>query len=236
MVKNKKKLPNKNISLEYQIKTRYRDKKLSSMSREVKNLQGNDWFQKNISKDSRTKQTNITQPNIKIKIKLLKKIKKEDKKHEEKKTKLNINEINDNTNNEKKSANNNKKINQKKIYSEINKYFFQGNEYFDLKEIFIFLNDKLKINLDSPNIKIKDKEYFKAKMNELLNKLFVIYFNKILITEKNLCKFLEFLSQYVKLETNEVINLLNTKIVKKSIEEKIELEQYFKPRLILVEK
>ena len=130
----------------------------------------------------------------------------------------------------------NQKIEPKKIYIEINKYIFQGNEYFDLKEILNILYDKLKINLDSPNNKIKDKDEFKLKMNEILNKLFIIYYNKILITENNLNLFLEFLSKYIKLEPKEIIKLLNTNNIKHTIKENIQLDQYFKPRLILVEK
>ena len=97
------------------------------------------------------------------------------------------------------------------------------------------LNEQLHINLDSIS-KIKDKDVFKKEMNEILDKLFLIYFNKILITEENLKKFLDYLSQYIKLDTNEIIKILNMKIVKQTIEENIQIEQYFKPRLILVEK
>ena len=97
------------------------------------------------------------------------------------------------------------------------------------------LNEQLHINLDSIS-KIKDKDVFKKEMNEILDKLFLIYFNKILITEENLKKFLDYLSQYIKLDTNEIIKILNMKIVKQTIEENIQIEQYFKPRLVLVEK
>ena len=141
-----------------------------------------------------------------------------------------------NSGDNKKGKNLNQKPEPKKIYTEINKYIFQGNEYFDLKEILNILYDKLKINLDSPNNKIKDKDEFKLKMNEILNKLFIIYYNKILITENNLNLFLEFLSKYIKLEPKEIIKLLNTNNIKHTIKENIQLDQYFKPRLILVEK
>ena len=236
MVKYKKKLPNNNSSYEYQIKTRNRDKKINSMSREVKNLQGNDWFQKNNSSNSKIKNTNLKQSNIKIKIKLLKQIKKDDKKSNQniinKTPELNSIILKDN----KKGKHANQKKETKKVHTEINKYIFQWNEYFDLKEVLTFINDKLNINIDSQNNKIKDKDEFKIKMNDILKKLFVIYFNKILITEQNLKIFLEFLSEYIKLEVNEIIQYLNMKNNKQRIEENIELEQYFKPRLVLVEK
>ena len=182
------------------------------------------------------KSINLNQANPKIKIKLLKKIKKYNKKSDNQIIKSNLNEKQIDSTDTKNGKMVNKKIEPKKIYIEINKYLFQENEYFDLKEILTFLYDKLKINLDSPNIKIKDKEEFKQKMNEMLNKLFIIYFNKVLITEKNLNIFLEFLSKYIKLDTKEIINLLNMKNIKHTIEENIQLEQYYKPRLILVDK
>ena len=236
MAKNKIKLSNKNSSNDYQIKTRHREKKLTSMSREVKNLKENNWLNKNNSQSLQLKSINLNQANPKIKIKLLKKIKKYNKKSDNQIIKSNLNEKQINSTDTKNGKMVNKKIEPKKIYIEINKYLFQENEYFDLKEILTFLYDKLKINLDSPNIKIKDKEEFKQKMNEMLNKLFIIYFNKVLITEKNLNIFLEFLSKYIKLDTKEIINLLNMKNIKHTIEENIQLEQYYKPRLILVDK
>ena len=157
-------------------------------------------------------------------------------KSHQKDIKINLGEKPNHLENNKKGKNINQKSEPKKIYIEVNKYIFQGNEYFDLKEVLAYLYDKLKINLDSSNNKIKDKEEFKIKMNEILDKLFVIYFNKILITEDNLKKFLEYLSQYIKLEPNEIIKSLNMKNKIQKIEENIELEQYFKPKLILVEK
>ena len=236
MAKNKIKLSNKNSFNDYQIKTRHREKKLTSMSREVKNLKENNWLNKNNSQSLQLKSINLNQANPKIKIKILKKIKKYNKKFDKKIINLSLDEKPNNQNDIKKGKIVNQKIESKKIYIEINKYIFQGNEYFDLKEILNILYDKLKINLDSPNIKIKDKEEFKQKMNEMLNKLFIIYFNKVLITEKNLNIFLEFLSKYIKLDTKEIINLLNMKNIKHTIEENIQLEQYYKPRLILVDK
>ncbi len=236
MAKIKIKLSNKNSSNDYQIKTRHRNKKLSSMSREVKNLIENDWFHKNNLNNSKMKNTHINKPKVKKRIKSLKKIKKDNGKSHQKIIKSNLDKKPTNSGDNKKGKNLNQKPEQKKIYTEINKYIFQGNEYFDLKEVLTFLYDKLKINLDSPNNKIKDKEEFKAKMNEILSKLFVIYFNKILITEENLNIFLEYLSQYIKLEPKEIIKLLKVKNFTHKIEENIELEEYFKPRLILVEK
>ena len=135
----------------------------------------------------------------------------------------------------KTGKNINQKKDFKKIYVEIRKYKYQDKEYFDLKEVLSLLNEQLHINLDSIS-KIKDKDVFKKEMNEILDKLFLIYFNKILITEENLKKFLDYLSQYIKLDTNEIIKILNMKIVKQTIEENIQIEQYFKPRLVLVEK
>ena len=226
----------KNSSGDYQIKTRQRDKKLTSMSREVKDLKENNWFNKNNSQSLQLKSINLNQANPKIKIKILKKIKKYNKKIDKKIINLSLDEKPNNQNDIKKGKIVNQKIEPKKIYIEINKYIFQGNEYFDLKEILNILYDKLKINLDSPNNKIKDKDEFKLKMNEILNKLFIIYYNKILITENNLNLFLEFLSKYIKLEPKEIIKLLNTNNIKHTIKENIQLDQYFKPRLILVEK
>jgi len=236
MAKNKIKISNKNSSVEYQIKTRHRDKKLTSMSREVKNLIEDDWFQKNNLKTSKLKSKQIHKPKAKIRLKLVKKNKKDVNKSHQKDIKINLGEKPIHLENNKKGKNINQKSEPKKIYIEVNKYIFQGNEYFDLKEVLAYLYDKLKINLDSSNNKIKDKEEFKIKMNEILDKLFVIYFNKILITEDNLKKFLEYLSQYIKLEPNEIIKSLNMKNKIQKIEENIELEQYFKPKLILVEK
>ena len=226
----------KNSSDDYQIKTRHRDKKLTSMSTEVKNLKENNWLNKNNSQSLQLKSINLNQANPKIKIKILKKIKKYNKKIDKKIINLSLDEKPNNQNDIKKGKIVNQKIEPKKIYIEINKYIFQGNEYFDLKEILNILYDKLKINLDSPNNKIKDKDEFKLKMNEILNKLFIIYYNKILITENNLNLFLEFLSKYIKLEPKEIIKLLNTNNIKHTIKENIQLDQYFKPRLILVEK
>ena len=226
----------KNSSDDYQIKTRHRDKKLTSMSREIKNLKENNWLNKNNSQSLQLKSINLNQANPKIKIKILKKIKKYNKKIDKKIINLSLDEKPNNQNDIKKGKIVNQKIEPKKIYIEINKYIFQGNEYFDLKEILNILYDKLKINLDSPNNKIKDKDEFKLKMNEILNKLFIIYYNKILITENNLNLFLEFLSKYIKLEPKEIIKLLNTNNIKHTIKENIQLDQYFKPRLILVEK
>ena len=226
----------KNSSGDYQIKTRHRDKKLTSMSREVKNLKENNWLNKNNSQSLQLKSINLNQANPKIKIKILKKIKKYNKKIDKKIINLSLDEKPNNQNDIKKGKIVNQEIESNKIYIEINKYIFQGNEYFDLKEILNILYDKLKINLDSPNNKIKDKDEFKLKMNEILNKLFIIYYNKILITENNLYLFLEFLSKYIKLEPKEIIKLINTNNIKHTIKENIQLDQYFKPRLILVEK
>ena len=237
MVKNNNKLSTKATSLDYQIKTRNRIKKLSNLSREVKNLNENNLLQKANPNNSKLKKSNIKKQKKKIKTKILKKIKKVEKSSIVKDIKINLSEFTNNIKIDINGKNVNKKIeSKKKIYIEIKKYKYQNKEYFDLKEALTFINEQLKINLDSPNKKLIDKEKFQIEMNELLNKLFVIYFNKILITEENLNIFLDFLSQYIKLEPNEIIKLLNTKNIEQNIEEKIVLEQYFKPRLILVEK
>ena len=232
MVKNNKIVSNKNSSNDYQIKTRNRHKKLTSMSRELKNIKENNWLQKINSKDLKSKNTKENKAKNRIKTKFVKKLKKIDKKI----ININLEEKSINSNHDKKGKNVIKKIELKKTHVEINKYRYQGNEYFDFKEVIAFLYDQFNINLDSPNNKVKDKEDFKIKMNALFNTLFVIYFNKIFITETNLYKFLNFLSEYIKLDAKEVIRLLNLKNTIKTIEENIILEQYFKPRLILMEK
>ena len=54
MVKIKKKLKLKTISnSNYQIKTRHREKKLSSMSREIKNLQESQWLTNDSTSNSK---------------------------------------------------------------------------------------------------------------------------------------------------------------------------------------
>ena len=233
MVKNKNKISKKNSSIDYQIKTRNRLKKLSSMAREVKNLQESDWFQKTEQKNSKPKGSNINKPRKKAK----KKIKSDNEKLMLKNIKIILNDKNNdiNINMNKTGKNINQKKEHKKIYVEIRKYKYKEQEYFDFKEVLSLLNEQLHINLDTSN-KIKDKGNFKKEMNEMLNKLFLIYFNKILITEENLNKFLDYLSHYIKLDTKEIIKLLNMKIVEQTIEENIQIEQYFKPRLVLVEK
>ena len=169
--------------------------------------------------------------------KINKKIKSENDNSLLKNVKIILNEKNNdiNINMNKTGKNINQKKDIKKINVEIRKYKYQNEEYFDLKEVLSLLNEQLHINLDSIS-KNKDKDDFKKEMNEILNKLFLIYFNKILITEENLKKFLDYLSQYIKLDTKEIIKILNMKIVQQTIEENIQIEQYFKPRLVLVEK
>ena len=73
-------------------------------------------------------------------------------------------------------------------------------------------------------------------MNDMLKKYFVIYYNKILISQTNLFNFLNYISKYVKFDANEVINLLVDKSKIQVIQENISLEQYFRPTLFLVEK
>ena len=261
MVKTKKKLKIKN---NYQIKTRNRDKKLNSMSREIKNLQETQWLAntnlnntKNNSQNSRTSK----KENQKISTRFSK-INKKGKNKKDLKVKTNLNKkintkkVNQNglksnktyqnehqnnlgfsKNSKKNKIRNIQKMeNAKKVSNDIYKYIYQNIEYFELKEVLGFLYDELCIDLDSSNNKIKNKDEFKNKMNDMFKKYFVIYYNKILITEENLLKFLEYLSKFVKFDANEVIKLLNEKCKLQIIEENISLQQYFKPTLFLVEK
>ena len=213
-----------NSSEEYQIKTRNREKKIV---RGIKSLQ-----EIELSRLPKNLNTNNTKEKNKNKYKL-KKI-KQTKKNQNNKQKIQIESLKNQNISKKNKIE--KKLENIKIYSHIYKYIYQSQEFFELKEVLTFINEELKINLDSSNNKIKDKEIFISKMNDMFEKLFVIYFNKILITEGNLVKFLTFLSNYIKLDVQEIIKILNMKSIKQKIEEKILLEQYFKPKLILVEK
>ena len=224
MVKTKNQIQINNSSEEYQIKTRNREKKIV---RGIKSLQ-----EIELSRLPKNLNTNNTKEKNKNKYKL-KKI-KQTKKNLNNKQKIQIESLKNQNISKKNKIE--KKLENIKIYSHIYKYIYQSQEFFELKEVLTFINDELKINLDSSNNKIKDKEIFISKMNDMFEKLFVIYFNKILITEGNLVKFLAFLSNYIKLDVQEIIKILNMKSIKQKIEEKIILEQYFKPKLILVEK
>ena len=224
MVKTKNQIQINNSSEEYQIKTRNREKKIV---RGIKSLQ-----EIELSRLPKNLNTNNTKEKNKNKYKL-KKI-KQTKKKQNNKQKIQIESLKNQNISKKNKVE--KKLENIKIYSHIYKYIYQSQEFFELKEVLTFINEELKINLDSSNNKIKDKEIFISKMNDMFEKLFVIYFNKILITEGNLVKFLTFLSNYIKLDVQEIIKILNMKSIKQKIEEKIILEQYFKPKLILVEK
>ena len=224
MVKTKNQIQINNSSEEYQIKTRNREKKIV---RGIKSLQ-----EIELSRLPKNLNTNNTKEKNKNKYKL-KKI-KQTKKNLNNKQKIQIESLKNQNISKKNKIE--KKLENIKIYSHIYKYIYQSQEFFELKEVLTFINDELKINLDSSNNKIKDKEIFISKMNDMFEKLFVIYFNKILITEGNLVKFLTFLSNYIKLDVQEIIKILNMKSIKQKIEEKIILEQYFKPKLIMVEK
>ena len=224
MVKTKNQIQINNSSEEYQIKTRNREKKIV---RGIKSLQ-----EIELSRLPKNLNTNNTKEKNKNKYKL-KKI-KQTKKNQNNKQKIQIESLKNQNISKKNKIE--KKLENIKIYSHIYKYIYQSQEFFELKEVLTFINEELKINLDSSNNKIKDKEIFISKMNDMFEKLFVIYFNKILITEGNLVKFLTFLSNYIKLDVQEIIKILNMKSIKQKIEEKIILEQYFKPKLILVEK
>ena len=258
MVKIKKKLRKiKTIlnSNNYQIKTRNRDKKLSSMSREIKNLQEAQWIpntntnniklysgnSKNVKKIKKRLSNHFSKKIKKIKKDL--KLKKYISMNKNKNSKgLNSNNLNEHSHNisysknSKKNKNNHKSENVKKSQNDLYKYIYQDKEHFELKEVLAFIYDELNINLDSPNNKIKDKEKFKIEMNIMFKKFFIIYYNKILITPENLYLFLEYLSRYVKFDAKEVLKLLYKKCKEQKIEEKIALEQYYNPSLFLVEK
>ena len=255
MVKIKKKLKKiKTImnSNNYQIKTRNRDKKLSSMSREIKNLQETQWLPNTNTSNIKIYSGNSNSEKIKKRLsnhfpKKNKKIKKDIILNKNKKVNsngLNSNNLNSNelshnisySKNSTKNKNNHKSENVKKIQNELYKYIYQNKEHFELKEVLGFIYDELNIDLDSPNNKIKDKEKFKIEMNNMLKKFFIIYYNKILVTPANLSIFLEFLSKFVKFNAKEVLNLLYKKCKEQKIEEKIALEQYYNPTLFLVEK
>ena len=224
MVKTKNQIQINNSSEEYQIKTRNREKKIV---RGIKSLQ-----EIELSRLPKNLNTNNTKEKNKNKYKL-KKI-NQTKKNQNNKQKIQIESLKNQNISKKNKVE--KKLENIKIYSHIYKYIYQSQEFFELKEVLTFINEELKINLDSSNNKIKEKEIFISKMNDMFEKLFVIYYNKILITEGNLVKFLTFLSNYIKLDVQEIIKILNMKSIKQKIEEKIILEQYFKPKLILVEK
>jgi hypothetical protein len=259
MVKIKKKLKKfKTIlnSNNYQIKTRNRDKKLSSMSREIKNLQESQWLPNtntiNIKLYSgNSKNSEKIKKRVSNHFSKMKKIKKDLKKdiNLNKNKKVNSNGLNSNnlnlndhshnisySKNSKKNKNNHKSENAKKIQNDLYKYIYQDKEHFELKEVLGFIYDELNIDLDSPNNKIKDKEKFKIEMNNMFKKFFIIYYHKILVTPENLYLFLEYLSKFVKFDAKEVLKLLYKKCKEQKIEEKIALEQYYSPTLFLVEK
>ena len=262
MVKIKKKLKLKRISnSNYQIKTRHREKKLSSMSREIKNLQESQWLPNGSTSNSKVHSENSRNSKPvkkKVSTRFSKTFKKKVKKDLKSKTTLKnkkIKKVNskgikshNNSNysehlnnssfskNSKKNKNNHKLDNTKKIQNDINKYIYQNKEHFELKEVLGLIYDELNIDLDSPNNKVKNREQFKSEMNKMFKKFFVIYFNKILITPENLYTFLEYLSKFVKLDAKAILKLLNSKCKTQIIEERIALEQYFQPTLLLVDK
>jgi len=264
MVKIKKKLKLQKLTNpnNYQIKTRNRDKKLCSMTREIKNLQETQWFANtngNASPNNLkiyptdTKSSEHAKQRLTTRFsKIFKKIKnKKDLKLKKKLIKNNtvkkvshngLKSNNLNYSNHSHSSKNSKKMknnkieNAKKTQNDIYKYNYQNKDYFELKEVLGFLYDELNIDYNSPNNKIKDREEFKEEMNDMFKNYCIIYFNKILITPDNLYIFFDYLSKYVKLNANEIINLLNKKCKTQKIEEKISLQQYFNPTLFLIEK
>ena len=248
MVKIKKKLfkvKKNDDANNYQIKTRIRDKKSTSMIREIRNL--GEWqnFKSVHSNSAINKQ------------KLYKKIKKKYKKvknflsykKNKKLSKLalnneNISSIQNNisTNSRKDNSKNcqknklNKKNESRRIITDIHEFLYQNKKYFELKEVFTFIKEILGIDLDSKNIKIKKRDEFKAEMNDMLNKFVVIYYSKIFINEENLEKLLKYLSAFISLNPQEIIKKLKEKCTQQIIEENIVLEQYFKPKLFLEER
>ena len=261
MVKIKKNNNNNKISNSnnYQIKTRNRDKKLCSMSREIKNLKEAQWFPSTAGSTTKlstsassgtatqVKQgisTRFSKNFRKIKNKKELKLKKILKTKKINQSEIKSNNLNNNdhtsnvtySKNSKKNKNNHKNENVRKMSNDIYKYIYQNIDYFELKEVLGFLYDELNIDLDSKNNIIKNREEFKLKMNDMLKELFVIYYNKILITPDNLFLFLNFLSKYITFDTKEILKLLNKRCKIQVIEENIALEHYFKPTLFLVEK
>ena len=262
MVKIKKKLKLKRISnSNYQIKTRNRDKKLCSMSREIKNLQESQWlpnsntsnlkvYSENSKNTEPTKKRLATRfsktfrKKVKKDLKLKKKLKNKRIKRINSSATKSSKSTNHSENlhnysfskNSKKNKNNHKLDNTKKFQNDINKYIYKDKEHFDLKEVLGFIYDELNIDLDSPNNRVKNREQFKLEMNKMFKKFFVIYYNKILVTPDNLYTFLEYLSKYIKLDAKGVLKLLNSKCKQQIIEERISLEQYFQPKLFLVDK
>ena len=257
MVKIKKKLKkitNLN-SNNYQIKTRNRDKKLSSMSREIKNLKEPQWFPNTnnskllISKRMEKTKKKLSNRFSKIfkKFKSKKYFKSKKDLNQAKKISLNgqnSNHLNSNehshnltfSKNSKKNRNNHKSENLKKFQNDIYKYIYKNKEYFELKEVLGFIYEELNIDLDSPNNKLKDREEFKSEMNNMLKQNFIIYYNKILVIPENLFLFLDYLSKFVKFNAKEVLKLIDKKCKIQKIEERISLAQYFNPILFLVEK
>ena len=240
----------------YQIKTRNRDKKPSSMSREIKNLKEVQWLPNtntnNIklnagdSKNSEKIKKRLSN-HFSKKLKKDLKLKKDINLNKNKKVNsnclnsnnLNINEHSHNisySKNSEKNKNNHKSENVKKIQNDLYKYIYQDKEHFELKEVLGFIYGELNIDLDSPNYKIRDKEKFKIEMNNMFKQFFIIYYHKILVTPENLYLFLEYLSKFVKFDAKEVLKLLYKKCKEQKIEEKIALEQYYNPTLFLVEK
>ena len=243
----------------YQIKTRNRDKKLSSMSREVKNLKEMQWFPSTsgstIKLNTSASSGTATQSKQGISTRFSKNFRKiKNKKEIKHKKKLKVKKINQNetksnnlhnsehinnitySKNSKKNKNSHKTENTRKISNDIYKYIYQNIEYFELKEILGFLYDDLNIDLDSKNIIIKDRDEFKLKMNDMLKDLFIIYYNKIVITPDNLFIFLNYLSKYIVFNANEILKLLKNKSKTQVIEENIALDHYFKPTLFLTDK
>lgn len=254
-----KKTQKNTVKNNYSIKTRKRDKKLPSMSREIKNIKDGLPKGKSSSNMPRVFRHLSSIPSTRK----TKNSKNKNKKshhsqsipkslsvfplHPSQNKKFinpnkNMNKNNNScfgkyySNNTKKNKLNKKTEKSKKVFVDIYKYKLKQNEYFEFKEVLNFIKNDLGIDIDPKNIKIKNKDEFKSKLNDMFKNFILIYFNKILITENNLKKILEFLSKFIIFDSEQIIKLLNDKCQPKTINEDISLEQFFKPFLTITEK
>ena len=252
MVRIKKRLSIKKISKSqrYKIKTRNGDRRAGSMIREIKNIQEPQFLV-----DARSKSLPIPRGTV-IPKATSRRLKRAYKRHKDRR-KIKVKSKSSKNarirignrkgvktggidTNEHSHSHHNLGINrngknnklEKKIHNEIYKYIYQETEYFELKEILGFIYEDMHIDLDKSN-KIKDREEFKNRMNDMLKNYFVIYYNKILISPGNLIIFLDYLSKFVDFDAKEVIKSLNKKCKTQFIEENIVLQQFFKPTLFL---
>jgi hypothetical protein len=249
MTKKREKKKTKKVEKinKYSIKTRNINRNTGGMKRELKNLEDSQLFRdinikKKILRAKNSKGGNIKK--ISKKIKKIKIKKGNDKKNESISAKdiskgyitqeHKINTVTIKRKNRNKV--NNRNDWHKKISNIIYKYILNDVEYFELKEVLSYINVVLGINLNYSGIRIKDKDSFLKKMNNILNNRFKIYYNKIFVTEDNLLYFFNYLSGFIKMNPNEIIEHIKKKCKIQIIEEYIHLDEYFKPRLVLIEK